>query len=232
MSATAFQLTTSFTGPRPQAVCDKSGLAYDVFHNRMVPAARVVCLVPHKDSRPYLHSPPSSDSFHQQLRCQHSPSSVEVSNMAKGNKRPAPSSPEGQPPARRQRIGTGQGNNNTQAAAPGTASATGQGATIGLGNNANQAPQPRAPPAAVQRALHGPMPVDRRAAYPPRPARTSTPRTQAEREERITALRNQLRYPHAIARLILVGFLSGAGWDVNRAAAVFWEGHNRYSHRK
>ncbi|KAI1619630.1 hypothetical protein EDD37DRAFT_201794 [Exophiala viscosa] len=150
--------------------------------------------------------------------------------MAKGNKRRAPTSPEGQPPARRQRVGTGQGNNNNQAVAPGRASATGQGLTTDLLNNGNQAAQPRAPPAPAQRALRGPLPVDRRAAYPPRPAPTPVPRTEAEIEERITALRNQLRYPHAIARLMLVGFLSGAGWDVNRAAAVFWEGHNRYSH--
>ena len=151
--------------------------------------------------------------------------------MAKGNKRQARSSPEGQPPARRQRVGTGQGNNANQAAAPGTAPATGQRPTTGLANN-NQTVQPREPTASGRGALHRSLPVDRRAAYPPRPAQTPVPRTQAEQEERITALRNQLRYPHAIANLILRGFLSGAGWDVNRAAAVFWEGHNRYSHRK
>ncbi|KAK4942587.1 hypothetical protein LTR10_017716 [Elasticomyces elasticus] len=150
--------------------------------------------------------------------------------MANGNKRRAPSSLEDQPPARRPRVDTRQGNNSNQAVVPGTTSATGHGAATGQGNTQNQAVLPAAPPAPARRALNGPLPVDRRAAYPPSPAQTSVPRTEAEREERITALRNQLRYPHAIARLILVGFLSGAGWDVNRAAAVFWEGHNRYNH--
>lgn len=43
------------------------------------------------------------------------------------------------------------------------------------------------------------------------------------RTERIESLRNQLRFPHAIANSTLRWHLSRNGWDVNRAAQSFWQ---------
>lgn len=79
----------------------------------------------------------------------------------------------------------------------------------------------------AQHVLNQPLPVERRAAYPPTQGPTPAPRNAEERNERIQALRNQLRVPYALGDLLLVGFLNGSGWDVNRAAALFWEGENR-----
>lgn len=68
------------------------------------------------------------------------------------------------------------------------------------------------------------LPVNRRAGYqlivPPN--RPSAP-TQRVRAQRMEALRNQLRYPHAIADSTLRWHLGRNNWDVNRAAQSFWE---------
>ena len=70
-----------------------------------------------------------------------------------------------------------------------------------------------------------PLPViNRGAAYAPANTQGVVPvPTNAQQERaRIEALRNQLRTPWAIGETMMKFYLNRAGWDVNRAAELFW----------
>ncbi|KIW35038.1 uncharacterized protein PV07_01766 [Cladophialophora immunda] len=67
------------------------------------------------------------------------------------------------------------------------------------------------------------LPVNRRLGYQENPPDPPPPRDDGEREARITALRHQLAYPHALPGARLRWYLQRNNWDVNRAAAEFWQ---------
>ncbi|KAJ9616408.1 hypothetical protein H2200_000126 [Cladophialophora chaetospira] len=68
-------------------------------------------------------------------------------------------------------------------------------------------------------------PVYRRGAYQYRPplAAPTAPTDESVREQRRTAFRNQVRYPHALVDATINRHLNQHNWDVNRAVQSFWE---------
>lgn len=68
-----------------------------------------------------------------------------------------------------------------------------------------------------------PFPVSRHTGYAPNARAPRIPTSDEERNQRIEALRHQLRYPHALTRSTLRYHLNRTNWDVNRAAQDFWE---------
>lgn len=79
----------------------------------------------------------------------------------------------------------------------------------------------------MQGVLGRPQPVSRPQAYPPNgQAPPPLPTTRAQRNQRIEALRNQIRFPRGGGHYALSELLTWANWDVNRAAAVYWESQN------
>ncbi|EXJ90730.1 hypothetical protein A1O1_03834 [Capronia coronata CBS 617.96] len=68
-----------------------------------------------------------------------------------------------------------------------------------------------------------PLPVERSAAYQPNQQVQAPPQGLEERQQRMEALRRQLRYPHALADSTLRWHLNRTDWNVNLAARSFWE---------
>lgn len=75
----------------------------------------------------------------------------------------------------------------------------------------------------------GNLPINRSAAYQPNPQDPPKPRLPKQREARIAALRDQLRYAYALAYPTVEYHLEQTKWDVNKAALHFWEAEARFS---
>lgn len=75
----------------------------------------------------------------------------------------------------------------------------------------------------------GNLPINRPEAYQPNPRDAPEPRLPKQREARIAALRDQLRYAYALAYPTVEHHLIQAEWNVNKAALDFWEAEARFS---
>ncbi|KAJ9502674.1 hypothetical protein H2202_001796 [Exophiala xenobiotica] len=177
----------------------------------------------------------------QEQQGQEAPEGQEASQEQQGQEASqGQQAPEGQEASQGQEAPPGPQAPQGQEAPPGQQAPEGQEASQGQeappGQQAPQALQARYPgdsdihrpaPPWAQGVLGRPPPVSRPQAYPPNgQAAPPLPTTRTQRNQRIEALRNQIRFPHGGGHHTLSELLTWARWDVNRAAAVYWENQN------